>query len=53
MKAKILLGLFVGAMILPAITSLFDLEARRRGGVATVIVINTFNPEPQTTISPN
>jgi hypothetical protein len=49
MKAKIILALFVGAMILPAITSLFDLEARRR---ATTIII-TVGIDDQTEISPN
>lgn len=50
MKEKILAILITGALVLPAVTSLFDLEARRRGGAT--IVVSTFSVS-QTTISPN
>lgn len=49
MKAKFTIALVAAAMLLPMITSLFDLEARRRGGGGVIIVID----DPQTEISPN
>lgn len=50
MKIRILGLLFLGVLLLPVVTDLFNLEARRRGGV---VIISTFTTDPQTTISPN
>lgn len=50
MKPKVAIFLIAAAMILPAITSVFDLDARRRPGPVVIVVA----PEdPQFTVSPN
>lgn len=51
MKTKIALFFLLAAIVLPAVTSLFNLEARRT--TTPIVILTDYNDDGQTTISPN